>query len=153
MMNRPRVKAGLIVGLIGLVLNVFVATLFGFCGPLFTLLAGALAGFWAARQERMPAKGDGARLGAVAGAITGGLMLIGQVLGGIDALLLTQYSGMRPLIGSVPEPSADISQQILYYGAGLLTGMCFGVVGVALAVLAGAGGGYIGTPASQLSDL
>jgi hypothetical protein len=149
---RPRFKAGLIVGLIGLVLNVCVSTVFGFCGPFMTLIAGGLAGFWAAKQEKLPAKGDGARAGAVAGAITGGLMLIGQVLGGLGALLWVQYSGVSPLFGTVPSPSADSSQLAIYYATGLLTGCCFGAVGVALAALAGAGGGYLGTPSQALSD-
>lgn len=150
---RPRVKTGLIVGLVGLVLNGCVATILGVCGPLFTLLAGGLAGFLAARQEKVPIKGTGARLGAVAGAITGGLMLIGQALGGIGALLWIQYSGTPPLFGTIPNPSAGITQQVIYYGTGLLTGICFGGVGLALAALAGAGGGYFGTPDQPLSDM
>jgi len=149
----PRVKTGLIVGLVGLVLNICVATAFGLCGPLFTLIAGGLAGFLAARQEKMPVKGAGARLGAVAGSITGGLMLIGQALGGIGALLWIQYSGTPPLFGTIPPPSADLTTQAIYYGTGLLTGICFGGVGLALAALAGAGGGYVGTPAQPLSNL
>jgi hypothetical protein len=150
---RPRFTAGLIIGSIGLILNVCVSTVFGFCGPFVTLIAGALAGFWAASQEKAPAKGDGARLGAVAGAITGGLMLIGQMLGGIGALLWVQYSGTRPLFGTIPGPSAGLSQQVFYYGVGLLTGVCFGAVGVALAALAGAGGGYLGTSGQSTGEL
>jgi hypothetical protein len=150
---RPRFKAGLIVGLIGLVLNVCVSIVFGFCGPLITSLAGVLAGFWAANQEKAPSKGDGARLGLVAGAIAGGLMLVGQMLGGIGALLWVQSSGMPPIFGTVPSASAGLSQQVLYYGTGLLTGVCFGAVGAALAALAGAGGGYLGTPTPAQGEL
>ena len=150
---RPRFTAGLIVGLIGLVLNICVSTVFGFCGPVVTLLAGGLAGFWAARQEKAPIKSDGASLGAVAGAITGALMLVGQMLGGIGALLLMQTSGMSPIFGTVPGSNADPSQQVIFYGTGLLTGVCLGSVGIALAALAGAGGGYVGTPAQTLTDI
>ncbi len=150
---RPRFKAGLIIGFIGLVLNVCVSTVFGFCGPFVTLIAGALAGFWAASQEKAPAKGDGASVGAVAGAITGGLMLVGQMLGGIGALLWVQLSGTSPLFGSIPDPSAGLTQQVIYYGTGLITGACFGAVGVALAALAGAGGGYLGTSGQSQGEL
>ena len=142
---RPRIKIGLIVGIIGLVLNACLSTFMGICGPFLTLLAGAVAGFIAARQEKLPSKGEGARAGAIAGAVTGGLMLIGQALGGIGALVFIQQSGTNPIFGTVPSPSADISQQIIYYGTGLVTGLCFGVVGAALAALTGAGGGYVGT--------
>jgi hypothetical protein len=150
---RPRFKAGLIIGFIGLVLNVCVSTVFGLCGPFVTLIAGALAGFWAASQEKAPAKGDGASVGAVAGAITGGLMLVGQMLGGVGALLWIQYSGASPIFGSIPDPSAGLAQQAIYYGTGLLTGACFGAVGVALAALAGAGGGYLGTSGQSQGEL
>lgn len=150
---RPRIKIGLIVGAIGLVINVAVATIFGFCGPLLTLLAGGLSGFLAANQEKMTVKAAGARLGAVAGAITGGLMLVGQMLGAIGALFLIQSSGTTPLFGKVPPPGANLSQQVIFYGTGLVTGLCFGGVGVALAALAGAGAGYLGTPSQPLSDL
>jgi hypothetical protein len=130
-----------------------VSTVFGFCGPLITSLAGALAGFWAASQEKVSSKGEGARLGAVAGAIAGGLMLIGQMLGGVGALLWVQLSGMPPFWGTVPSASAGLAQQVLYYGTGLLTGVCFGAVGVALSTLAGAGGGYLSTPAPIQGEL
>jgi hypothetical protein len=69
---------------------------------------------------------------------------IGLIVG-IIGLVFIQQSGTNPIFGTVPSPSADISQQIIYYGTGLVTGLCFGVVGAALAALTGAGGGYVGT--------
>ena len=48
---QPRIKMGLIVGVIGLALNVCVSGFIGLCGPLVSLLAGGLAGFLAAQQE------------------------------------------------------------------------------------------------------
>lgn len=49
---QPRVRIGLIVGAIGLVLNICVAGFVGFCGPFFSLLAGGIAGFLTAQQEK-----------------------------------------------------------------------------------------------------
>jgi hypothetical protein len=142
---RPRIKWGLLIGIIGALLTGGVATVFGLCGPLVALLGGAIAGFLAAQQEKLPVKSEGARAGAVAGGIAGGLVLIGQMLGGVGALLLVQYSGVKLAFGTVPPPTADVTHQLLYYASGLGTGVCFGLVGVALAALAGAAAGYLGT--------
>lgn len=142
----PRVKVGLLVGGIGLLLNTCVAVVLGLCGPFVALLAGALAGFMAAQQEKPLLKGDGARLGAVAGGIAGTLVCIGQVIGGLGALVLVQYAGLTPLFGRLPSASAGPGEQLVYYVAGLGTGLCFGLVGLVLAALAGAGGGYLGSP-------
>ena len=66
---QPRVKYGLIVGIVGMILNICVAAALGVCGPLMALVAGAAAGFLAAREERAADKADGARLGAISGTI------------------------------------------------------------------------------------
>jgi len=150
---RPRVKFGLIVGGIGLVFNIIVATALGICGPLTALVAGAVAGFLSARQEKAPTQGDGGRLGAVAGGIAGGLVFIGQIFGAIAALALVQFSGSKPSFGTAPNPSAPISQQILYYFSGLGVGACFGLIGFILAIVAGAGAGYLGTSKPSSSDI
>ena len=143
---KPRFKFGLIIGLIGLVLNICVSGFIGLCGPFTALAAGAVAAFLAARQEQAGSKADGARLGAMAGAIAGALVLIGQMLGGVGALAMFQFSGMSSPIGTIPTPAAEPAQQLLYYTAGLTTGVCFGLVGVALAAGAGALAGYLATP-------
>ena len=148
---KPRFKFGLLVGLIGLVLNICVSGFIGFCGPFTALLAGALAAFLAARQEQVGSKAGGARLGAVAGAIAGALVLIGQMLGGVGALALFQFGNVPLPFGTAPSPAADVSQQILDYTAGLTTGLCFGLVGVALAAGAGALAGYLSTPERALT--
>ena len=142
----PRVKSGLIAGIIGLVLNICVAAALGICGPFVALLAGIAAGFFAVQQERVMVKGDGARVGAVSGGIAGALVLIGQMIGGLGILILAQSSGVTPLVGRIPSPTADASEQMLYYISGLGVGMCFGIVGVVAAALGGAAGGYLGAP-------
>ena len=40
---QPRTRIGLIVGVIGLVLNICVAGFIGFCGPVLSLVAGGIA--------------------------------------------------------------------------------------------------------------
>lgn len=142
----PRVKVGLLVGGIGLLLNICIATAFGLCGPMLALLSGAVAGFLAAQQEKAPTKGEGARIGAISGFVAGGLILLGQMLGAIVALLLVQLSGVETIFGSTaPPPSANAMLQIMYYVTGLGVGVCFGAVGIILSILAGAATGYLGT--------
>jgi hypothetical protein len=146
---QPRIKMGLIVGVIGLVLNACASTLIGLCGPFVSLLAGGVAGYFASSQEKLATKQDGAKAGAIAGAITGGLMIIGQIIGAAIALTLQQNSGTVPFIGA---PASDISSQVMFYGTGVLTGLCFGLFGTALAAGAGAGAGYVATPNQPMTD-
>lgn len=143
---QSRIKFGLIVGVVGLALNVCVSAFLGICGPVVSLIGGALAGFLAVQGEKPATKGEGARVGATSGAIAGGLILLGQLLGAIASLVYVQFSGMKPPFGTIPAPSADAAQQMIYYLSGLGTGFCIGLVGVALAALGGAGTGYMGTP-------
>jgi hypothetical protein len=149
---QPRIKVGLLVGVIGLVLNVCVAGFIGICGPLVSLLAGALAGFFTARQEKPAVKSAGAQAGAISGAVAGALVLIGQVLGGAGALAYMQFSGARSPFGQIPSTAADPSQQVIFYLTGIGTACCFGLVGVALGALTGAGAGYLGTPEQPLAS-
>ncbi len=143
---KSHIKFGLIVGAIGAVLNVCVSTAIGLCGPGVALLAGAIAGFLAAQQaETMMSKNDGARMGGIAGAIAGALILIGQLIGAVGALILIQQTNIELPIGSAPTLGAGSAEQIGYYLGGLGTGLCFGIVGIVLAGLAGAGAGYFGT--------
>jgi hypothetical protein len=143
---QPRTKVGLIVGGIGLALNICVAGFVGFCGPFFALLAGGVAGFLAAQQEKLPTKRDGARAGAAAGGLAGGLIIVGQIIGGLGALFINQYRGVQAPIGNIPSLSADASTQMLYYLSGAGTALCFGILGALLAAGAGAGLGYFATP-------
>jgi len=142
---QPRTRIGLIVGVIGLVLNICVAGFIGFCGPFLSLIAGGIAGFFAIQQEKPATKNEGARAGATAGGIAGGLIILGQILGGIAALVYMQSSGVPSPFGQVPNLSSDPAAQISFYAAGLGTALCFGIVGALLAAGAGAGAGYLAT--------
>jgi hypothetical protein len=142
---QARTRIGLIVGVIGLILNTCVAGLFGFCGPVLALIAGAIAGWFAVRQEKPLTKNEGARAGATAGGIAGGLIIIGQILGGIGALVFMQASGSPTILGPLPELTGDPAAQVGFYAGGLGTALCFGIVGALLAAGAGAGAGYLTT--------
>ncbi len=142
-MMKPRIKMGLITGAIGLALNVCVSLLVGFCGPAVSLVAGAAAGFLAVQQEKPASKREGAQAGATAGAIAGGLVIVGQVIGGLGALMLIQFSGVQLGFGRIPVPSADAASQAMYYLSGMATAFCFGIIGALLAAGAGAGAGYL----------
>ena len=142
---KPRIKMGLAVGAIGLALNICVSGFMGICGPLVSLIAGGAAGFFAAQQEKLPTKNDGAKAGAVAGGIAGALVIIGQVVGAIAALAIMQMTGMKLPFGQMPSTS-NPSEMLIFYASGIGTGLCFGIVGAVLAAGAGAGTGYMGTP-------
>ena len=141
-----RTRIGLIVGVVALVLNVCVSGFVGFCGPLLSLIAGAVAGFLTAQGEKAASKSDGARAGAVGGGIAGGLMIIGQVLGGISTLAIAQFTGLKFPLGTIPSPAASPAAQMIYYLGGIGTSLCIGIIGAVLAALAGAAAGYVGTP-------
>lgn len=146
---QPRIKMGLIVGAIGLALNVCASAFIGFCGPFVSLLAGGVAGYFAASQEKLATKTDGAKAGAIAGGITGGLMIIGQIIGGVIALTIQQNTGTIPFIGSTP---TDMPSQIAFYLGGAGTGFCFGLIGTAFAAATGAGAGYVATTEQPTSN-
>lgn len=146
-----QVKAGLGVGCVGLLLNIGVAFVLGFCGPFATLIAGAIAGYLAVYRAPLASKGDGARAGALAGGITGALMLVGQSIGALTTLVFFQATGNAPPFGQLPRTSVE---QVGFYLGGLGFGVCLGLVGVLLGALAGAGAGYLAAPPEQpASDL
>jgi hypothetical protein len=145
---KPRVKYGLIVGVAGMLLNVCVSAALGVCGPMMSLLAGAIAGFLTGQAEQAPERGDGARLGAISGLIAGGLMLVGQLFGGAGILAFVQFAEIPIGFGTVPQTS-DLVGTASYWGIGLGVAGCFGLVGLVLSALAGAAGGYLGTPSRK----
>jgi hypothetical protein len=142
---QARTRIGLIVGVIGLVLNICVSGFLGFCGPVVSLIAGGIAGYLAVQREKPATKNEGARAGATAGGIAGGLIILGQIVGGLGALAYMQSSGAQVPFGQVPSASGDPATQIAFYGAGVGTALCFGIVGALLAAGAGAGIGYLTT--------
>ena len=146
---KHHVKIGLLVGAIGVVLNACVSFAVGICGPLTATVLGAVAGYFGVQKAALTSKKEGGKMGAVAGTIAGGLAMVGQMLGGMGALVAIQGMHVQPIFGTVPPPSAEASQQLWYYGAGFGTGLCFGVIGLLLAGLAGYGAGYWGAPLGE----
>jgi MFS family permease len=140
---KARIRIGLIVGAISLVVTTVISALMGICGPGVSLIAGAIAGYIASKKESPATKSDGGKIGAIAGVITGGMGLIGQIIGGILALTL-----LPPLMESLGNNSySQISSNdpIIYWLSGMGTSLCFSVGGIILSTLSGAGTGYIST--------
>jgi hypothetical protein len=143
---RPRIKLGLIIGAIGLVLNVCISTAMGLCGPFAALIAGALSGFFTARQEKLPTKSAGARAGVTSGLVAGALVFIGQLLGAVGALVYFQSTGSRSVFGqAVPNLSAGGTSALIYIVSAMGVGVCFGLVGMGLSAGAGALAAYLAT--------
>jgi hypothetical protein len=137
----PKIKYGLILGGVGLVLTICVSAAVGLCGPVVPLIAGGVAGYLAGREEPSTSQGQSAQIGAISGAIAGVGTTIGQLIGGVAALVYLQQTGTRLPIGQLPEVG-NTTQQLAYYGGGLGAGLCFGLVGLALAAGAGAALAY-----------
>lgn len=148
---KPRIRMGLIVGGIGLLLNVCIAALMGICGPFVSLLAGGVAGYLAVQQEKPSIKSEGGKIGAIAGSIAGALVSIGQIIGGVVALSFIQMSGIQSPIGQVPSVNGSPVEIAAYYLGGLGTGVCFGLIGIVLAAGIGAAAGYISTNEQPVS--
>lgn len=139
---RPRVKWGLIIGIIGLVVNVFVSAAMGICGPFTSLVAGGLAGFLTARQEKPATQRDGALAGAIAGVIAGGFVFVAQIIGAyLATIFLRQLGGQYEYVYS--------EMPLIAYASSLAMGICIGLAGIVISTLVGAGLGFIGTPRSQ----
>jgi hypothetical protein len=134
-----RIRIGLIAGGISLVLTACVGALMGICGPAVSLVAGAIAGYFAAKQESPASQSEGGKIGAIAGAIAGGLGVIGQVIGGIASLTL--LPSLMQSLGNYTYSAA--SGQAVYWISGAFTALCFGMVGVVLAAIAGYAVGYV----------
>ena len=148
---QPRIRMGLIVGAIGLFLNICIAGLMGICGPLVSLLAGGIAGYLAVQQEKPSIKSEGGKIGAITGGIAGALVSVGQILGGFAALAFMQMSGIQSPIGQIPSINATPVEITAYYLGGFGTGLCFGLIGIVLAAGIGAGAVYMSTNSQPLS--
>ncbi len=115
---QPRVKVGLLVGVIGLVVNVCMGGSISSSSLVVSLFAGALASYFVARQERPATKGAGAQAGAISGIIAGALIIIGEVIIAIGVLQFIQYAGISTAYGTIPPSSADAISQIIFYASG-----------------------------------
>ncbi len=136
-------KAGLIGAIVGLIGTLIFTLLTPLCNPPIALILGLGAGLLAAFWERPAAGGDGALKGAEAGAITGGGILLGQMVGAV-------LNGI--IVG--PERAAQLIRQFglsveyqnpAQYWAYLLSGnCCCALITLLLATGLGALGGLVG---------
>ena len=147
---KPKVRWGLIVGLMGMVANVLVSFVLGLCGPLVALVVGAIAGAAAVGQVRPTERRQAAEEGGAAGAIAGLVVALGQVIGGLIALR-SVLSGAIPLPFDLL-PEGDPSATYAYWVGGVGSGLCLGFVGLILAALAGAAAGYVLTAAKPSTE-
>ena len=145
----PRIQLGLIVGVVSLVMTACVSMLIGICGPGISLIAGAVAGFLTGRQEKLSSQGEGAKAGAISGAITGVVALIGQFIGGVATLTITP--GLLESLGT--SQFSGYSGDVAFWLGGIGAAFCFGLLGVVLAALTGAVGGYFGTETQTPPDI
>ena len=145
----PRYMFGVIVGIVGLVINSCVAFAVGFCGPFTGLLFGAVAGFLAATREKLPEKGDNARAGATAGGIAGLFLMGGQVIGGLTALVFYQISGTPLPFGNLDMSNMGTPELVGAYVGGLGTGICFGLIGALFSAVAGAAAAFFAPTGDQ----
>ena len=86
----PKIKFGIIIGVIAGLFNIFLSAILGICSPVLAFLAGGVAGLLSTRTEVTRSKVEGAKDGSVSGAITGIIVLLGQSVGGVLALTFTQ---------------------------------------------------------------
>ena len=138
-----RIRVGLFVGTVVLILTIFVTLLVGVCGPIVPLIGGAVAGYFAVKQEAPGSKAEGGKIGAIAGAITGLMGFLGQILGGV--LTLTFLPTLIDSLGNPKFLPAAGSDQVTYWLSGLGTTFCIGIGGILFGLITGYGAGYFST--------
>jgi len=141
---KPRIKIGLVSGIIGLLLTISVSV-FGnvYWSPIVFFLTGGIASFYTIQQEKPQTRSGGARAGATTGSIAGILVMLGLFIGSL-LILLTP-----PTAAEISSPG--VSNQIGYeVGQACSRSFC---IGFPLALLIGAFIGYLATPKRPQSDL
>lgn len=135
---KPRFSIGLVVGIIGLVLNSCVSTFTGNYGGLIVfLMMGGIAGFFAAQREKPITKQGGTAAGIVAGSIAGILITFGQIIASILTILFTPIT---PAEITSPDASYQFGYEL--FKAAIIT-IC---LGFPLAAAISACVGYLITP-------
>lgn len=143
-MRKPWV-IGLIAGVVGGLINLFVSVLMGICGPFWALAVGAVAGYLAGRSAGIAPRRAAVEAGAVAGGISGALLLVSQIIAAVGAILLMSYTrpGAQVFGGRIPDLAHATSPELVGVAiGGLGVGFCFGLLGAILSAAAGAGMGY-----------
>jgi len=143
------VKSGLIVGTIALLITIPVTSIYGICGPFISIIAGAIAGYFAINSDKAETKRDNAQSGKLAGLIAGVFIFAGQLIGGIWLMLSYYQRTGYPVILS-NDPSVSLT---VYYFTGVGMTLFLGLVGLLLSTLAGKTIGEFRTPESSTVDM
>ncbi len=133
-------KSGIIFGVIGFVLVLLVSLGSPLCSVCITLFLGLGAGFVAGNYDRPLENAEALRMGGIAGALTGGLMIPGQLIAAVinaNSISPADLAAFSEMFGV---PPADAS---LLMGVQILTACCLGIVNLVILAGAGAGGGAI----------
>ncbi len=135
------VKAGLILGVVMLVLGIGGSLITPLCVPCIALLAGLGAGYLAGVYEKPLASGGAAKVGAIAGAIGGAGALLGQIVGGILNSVMVDPQTIVNILEQLGLPTTydPATLHIAQIGGGV----CFGVLDIVLMAGLGALGGML----------
>lgn len=133
-------KAGIIFGVIGFVLVLLVSLGSPLCSVCFTLFLGLGAGYVAGNYDRPLENSEALRMGGIAGALTGGLMIPGQLIAAVINANSISQADLAALSEMFGVPAADAS---LLLGAQIIAACCLGIVNLAVLAGTGAGGGAI----------
>ena len=134
---KPSIRVGLTVGVIGLALVVVGSAFSGLCSLILPILVYAIAGYSSIDSKKVISKGNGARYGAIAGAVSGGIVSHAQIL--IQAILSTMINYSPAFSGLYIAPSPfNTTERIFFYLIGLFWAIVIG--GIVGGVV-----GYLGT--------
>lgn len=140
-------RAGLIIGIVMLLIGGGLAFIFPLCVPCLALVAGAGAGYLAAMWDKPLDNSRSIQRGAGAGAIAGLGALLGHVFGGLGAAAFIGPAGSLEMLRQFGFDVGDVSgaadPAAFYYGKAFGTSCCFGLVEVALMAALGALGGIL----------
>ncbi len=137
------VKSGIIIGIVGFVLVLGSAVIFSpLCAPCWGLILGLAAGYLAGVFEKPTVNANVIKRGAIAGAIAGGLVLVGALIGGIINASLLNPSDLRQIYEWLGVSGYSLDQTTIWAGQ-LGSAICGGLLNVALMAGMGAAGGAL----------
>ncbi len=142
------VRAGLISALVLLIVSLLSDAICALCGPLYAIAGGAAAGWLSQRWG--PPETDSPPV--VQGAIAGGIAGLGTLAGQIGAAAFNVWLVSS---GAVPEIEELLGVALgqAELAAGAIVWSCVGLVGVALAVGAGALSARLAAPQPDIEQL
>ena len=138
---KPRIMFGLIFGILGMLPSICASGLLGFCGSALMIVLAGGAGLLTGFREKAATRIDGGKAGAIAGALTGALLLIGQILQWILGMSLTAYSHPSSMTNSVGQ-----------YVPMIISTLIIGIISLFVATGVGAAAAFVATPNPQAAQ-